>query len=112
MYELIVYPIECEGGDIEWGAKYLDFSGVVGGGDTPEEAVKEARENLAVMIDYYKEKGRELPKPKTETDYNSKFFVRVSERLHKDITIFAEREGVGLNQLVNDALNLYVGIKN
>ena len=58
MHELIVYPIECEGGETEWGAKYPDFPGVVGGGDTPEEAVKEARENLAVMIDYYKEKGK------------------------------------------------------
>ena len=108
MYELIVYPIEGDDGIIEWGAKYNDFNSVVGGGATPEEAVKEARENLAVMIEYYKKNNRELPKPRLAEDYSGKFLVRVSKRLHKDAMALANNEGVSLNQLINDALNRYV----
>ena len=109
MYEIIVYPIAGNDGVAEWGAKYIDFNGVVGGGATPEDAVKEAQENLAVMIDYYKKNGKELPKPKSAGDYSGKFVVRVSKKLHKDAADLANYEGVSLNQIVNDALNRYVG---
>lgn len=108
MYELKVYEIESAGGK-QWVAEYIDFSGVCGGGETPEEAVKEAQENLEVTIEYYNQKGLPLPKPRAAFDYSGKFVVRVSKKLHKDMAYLADHEGVSLNQLVNDALNRYVG---
>ena len=48
---IFVYPIFLENGKTEWAAEYPSLPYLVGGGDSPEEAVKEAEENKKVYID-------------------------------------------------------------
>ena len=45
-----VYARRAEDGSIYWTAKYIGIDGVVGGGDTPEEAVADLKENYRVFI--------------------------------------------------------------
>lgn len=53
-YEIRVIPKMDASGKTYWTASYPAVSGVVGGGDTAEEAIKEAEENLEVFLDYLK----------------------------------------------------------
>lgn len=48
---IFVYPIFLKDGKIEWVAEYPSLPYLVGGGDSPEEAVKEAEENKKVYIE-------------------------------------------------------------
>lgn len=48
---IFVYPIFLENGKTEWVAEYPSLPYLVGGGDSPEEAVKEAEENKKVYIE-------------------------------------------------------------
>lgn len=48
---IFVYPIFLENGKTEWAAEYPSLPYLVGGGDSPEEAVKEAEENKKVYIE-------------------------------------------------------------
>ena len=48
---LFVYPIFLKNGKTEWAAEYPSLPYLVGGGDSPEEAVKEAEENKQVYIE-------------------------------------------------------------
>ncbi|MCL2177064.1 MAG: type II toxin-antitoxin system HicB family antitoxin [Firmicutes bacterium] len=105
MYEFYIFPLTGEDGSTQWGASYPDFPGVVGGGDTPEEAVKEAQENLAVTVEYYKDEGLPLPTPYKETKYD---VLVVDKDLRTSITEYAKDRGLSLNQLLSDALNQYI----
>lgn len=48
---IFVYPIFLKSGKTEWAAEYPSLPYLVGGGDTPEEAVKEAEKNKKVYIE-------------------------------------------------------------
>lgn len=48
---IFVYPIFLKNGKTEWAAEYPSLPYLIGGGDTPEEAVKEAEENKKVYIE-------------------------------------------------------------
>jgi antitoxin HicB len=101
-YEIRVYPIECEDGSVSWGASFPAVNGCAGGGDTPEEAIKEAYENLEVYITYLKEKGE--PIPQANEKYSGKFVVRITSALHRTIARQAEMNGVSLNHYVAEVL--------
>ena len=111
-YRINVYPITTEDGGISWEAVFPDFSHIVGGGDTPEEALREAYENLDVYFEYMGETN--LPQttnPYTEK-YSGKFLLRLSKRLHRDLALQAEKEGLSLNAFCSEALARYMGEKN
>ena len=48
---IFVYPIFLKNGKTEWVAEYPSLPYLVGGGNSPEEAVKEAEENKKVYIE-------------------------------------------------------------
>ena len=50
-FEAILYAVKTTDG-YEWCATYPDLPNVVGGGDTPEEAIKEAEENKKIYLEY------------------------------------------------------------
>ncbi len=54
---------KTEGTD-EWMASFPEINGCVGGGATPEEALKEARINLRAHINFMNEEGYEIPSPR------------------------------------------------
>jgi len=103
-YQIKIFPL-LEDKDVQWVAEYPDFPNVVGGGYSPEEALKSAEENLAYMIDYYKELGLPLPQPvEAAEEYSGKFTARISKTLHKKLSQLAQAEQVSINQIVTEAI--------
>ena len=107
-YPVAVYQIETEKG-YEWIAEFPDVKGCVGGGDTPEEAVCEAYENLEIHLEFLREEG--LPIPKASNNYNKsgKISLRVSKSLHESLSKCAKEEGISNNQFIVEAIAEKVG---
>lgn len=80
-------------------ARIPDFPGIITGGDTPEEALKNAIEALQLTIEVMQERKIPLPEPKNR--YSGQFNVRVPNELHRALTERAKEEGVSLNALIN-----------
>jgi predicted RNase H-like HicB family nuclease len=99
-YEIKIIP-ERESG--YFAVRFPDFPGIVTGGYSLEEAIKNAREALELTIDTMKRHKIPLPKPKTR--FSGQFNVRVPKDLHKELVRKAEEEGVSLNALVTYLLS-------
>lgn len=64
-YEIRVFPKLADDGSIYWTACYPSVPGCVGGGDTLEEAISDAQENLNVYLEHLQE---EKSKQKSERE--------------------------------------------
>lgn len=65
-YEIVLRTLtEDEGGS--WFAYYKDFKGVMGDGETPEEALKDARNAFTTFVQNALENGDKIPMPITST---------------------------------------------
>lgn len=110
-YELRVVPKKDCDGNIYWTAFYPVVDGCVGGGNTPEEAIAEAKENLEFYLEYLEDLHKPAPKEYEETAYNGKIALRVAKSTHQKMVQVAEEEGISLNSLINAAVENYLGKK-
>lgn len=112
MYRFEVFT-DCSEGCV-YAVKYFDFPNIVGFGETIEEAIKEADENLRYYIQYCKDKGIKIPEPSVheELEVSGKITLRMSKTLHKHTIERATREGVSLNSLLCEAISNYIYSKN
>lgn len=104
-YEVVVHQIKMEDGSVEWGAFFPCVKGCCGGGKTPEEAVKTAYENLDVYLEVLKEEGLPIPQEYEEPEYSGKFTFRTSRTKHKQIVELAKKEGLSLNNYLNELID-------
>ena len=91
--------------DGEFIAKCSSFSGLSAFGETEEEALYEAKIALELFIESYKERGIALPKPLRNPTYSGQLRLRLSKSLHERAARMASKDGVSLNQYINNALN-------
>lgn len=98
-YELKIIPEE--GG--YFAARFPDFPGIITGGNTPAEALRNAREALAVTLETMR--ARRILPPVPKHRFTGQFNVRVPRSLHRALVQKAEEEGVSLNALVTHLLN-------
>jgi antitoxin HicB len=95
----------------EEGGGYLvefpEYPGCVADGETPEEAIREARDALNSYLHTLEELGR--PLPVTGDVYGGQWRQRVPKSLHAALARRAEREGVSLNMLVTTMLAQSLG---
>lgn len=101
-YEVRIIPEE----DSYFVARFPDFPGIVTGGDSPDEALRNAQEALTVTLEVMREKKIPLPTPKHR--FSGQFNVRVPRSLHRTLAHKAEEEGVSLNALITHLLNTAV----
>ena len=106
-YKVVIYPIRCDDGTVSWGARFPAIDGCVGGGDSPDEAVKEAFENLEIHLKVMEEEGMAIPKE--DEQYSGKFALRMSKSLHEKAVMYAEHQGVSLNAFINETLSARIG---
>lgn len=104
-YRFISYPIETTNGT-EWAVEFPDLKGCCGGGDTPEEAIADAKYNKDSYLQTLIDEGKPLPQPTDpyNYDYSGKCTVRMSKTLHKELACLAEEENVSMNQLIVEAI--------
>ena len=110
-YEVRVFPKLAEDGSTYWTAYYPSIPDCIGGGDTVEEAICEAKENLELYLEFLKEECRKIPEDDYQSEHSGKIALRIPKGLHKRLAETAEREGVSVNLLINNALENYMGLK-
>lgn len=94
-YPMTVRPDEIDGGFV---AEVPDWPGVVGAGDTPDEAVSEAVEFVAAAVAWAEEDGRPVPLPLAT--YSGALQVRLPASLHRAVAQRAAAEGTSINATV------------
>ncbi|MBN1931451.1 MAG: type II toxin-antitoxin system HicB family antitoxin [Desulfobacterales bacterium] len=101
-YKIEIIPIaEEEGGGYLARLPQFGTLGIVGDGDTKEEALADLAENQKDRFRQYIEEGLEIPEPDVEIDeYSGKFVARIPKFLHRELTQAARKNGVSLNQYV------------
>ena len=90
---------------------FNDCKNIIGTGDTIEEAINEAEGNLDAYLAFCEEEGIEPPHPSKfdwMNDYSGKITLRMPKSLHRDIAEYAEKDGLSLNSIINDAIRQYL----
>lgn len=107
-YRIEIIPVSDEegGGFI---AKLPQFGrmGIIGDGETIEDAIKDLEKSKSLRFKRYIEEGVAIPVPEDEIfigDYSGKFLVRIPKTIHKELVFAAKTEGVSLNQLAGSIL--------
>lgn len=75
--------------------------------DFQSENAKELENEFHNAVDDYLEFCAEIGK-KPEKEYNGVFNVRISPELHKEVSVYAQAEGVTLNKVVEQAIRAMV----
>ena len=99
-YEIKIIPDRETG---YFAVRFPDFPGIVTGGYSLEQAIKNGKEALEVTLETMKKHRLSLPKPKTR--FSGQFNVRVPRDLHRELVRKAQEEGVSLNALVTYLLS-------
>lgn len=97
-----------------WIAEYSQISGIVGQGDTSEEAIRDLVELSQEIIKDYDENPNILPDPiefGDENEFSGNISLRMSKSLHKKTSELAKSEGISLNAFLNEAISIHVGVK-
>lgn len=104
-YPFIVFRTQADH-HVFWIAKSTQLNGCVGQGDTQDEAIAELADNEAAWLDTAQEVGIPIPDVPIETDqeYSGKLTLRVSHSVHKKAAMLAKKDGISLNQYINDAI--------
>jgi antitoxin HicB len=98
-------------GDGKWGwvARVEEIPGCTTRARTPQEAASRVTRLLSGWIAEAIQEGREVPEPKSAEGYSGRLLLRMPQTLHGELTRFAEREQVSLNQFITDVLAGAVG---
>ncbi|MBM6977875.1 type II toxin-antitoxin system HicB family antitoxin [Intestinimonas butyriciproducens] len=75
--------------------------------DFQSENAKDLEEQFHKAVDEYLEFCREIGK-EPQKEYNGLFNVRISPELHRQLSQFAQAEGVSLNKAVEQAIRTMV----
>ncbi len=104
-YPFSVFQMENEG-HVFWVAKSIYLKGCIGQGDTSDEAIRELDINEAEWLRTALEMGITIPQIPIEnaSDYSGKMTLRISPTVHEQAAMYARREGISLNQYINDAV--------
>lgn len=98
--EIVAIPDEEGGGFL---ARLPQFGelGIVGDGDTVEEAISDLAENKNVRFQHYLDEGLDIPEPDPGIDeYSGRFLMRLPKFLHRQLAESAQANGVSLNKYV------------
>ena len=104
-YPFRVYQTKIES-HVFWVAECPALKGCVGQGDTLDEALAELEINEQSWIEVAQDCGIEIPPIPMEnmTVYSGKLTLRVAPHVHQEAAELAKKQGVSLNQYINDAI--------
>jgi len=110
-YPMLLRPLqEDEGGG--WLAVIPDLPGCASDGDTPEGAVRNVLKAREAWLAVARDLGREIPKPALlSEDCSGKLTLRLPRSLHRQLSLRARMEGVGLNELLVYLISCGLGVK-
>ncbi len=85
-----------------------DLLGCIAQGATADEAVANLDEARHDWLEYRFAHGLAIPEPESE-DFGGKVLLRMPPSLHAALAHASKRQGVSLNQLLNNILSEYIG---
>jgi predicted HicB family RNase H-like nuclease len=108
-YRMDIIPIpEEEGGGFLARLPQFGELGIVGDGDTVEEALSDLAENKKVRFQHYLDEGLDIPEPDPGKDeYSGRFLMRLPKFLHRQLAESAQANGVSLNKYVCTLLAMH-----
>lgn len=112
-YLKLPYTIETKReSDGSYFIKVKELPGCMSVGESIEEAYAMIEDAMAEWIQFNLDAGRVIPEPEEyeSKTYSGKFVVRISSRLHQELSDAAEENGVSLNHLVTEMLSRGSGI--
>ena len=114
-YMSLNYPVEISVIPEDEGGGYLASIPLLPGCMTDGETVEEAYTNLQDakrewIIDML-DRGLPINEPNMKPRFSGRFVVRVPKTLHRLLAEESEREGISLNQFVNNSLAFVVAQK-
>jgi len=77
-----------------------EFEGLSAFGETPEEALAEAKTALQGFIEVLEEAGKALPDPQKTCPYSGQLRLRLPKSLHARLSEMARRDNTSLNTLI------------
>lgn len=110
-YEISVKKIYYDDDYFEYVASFLQFPDVIGAGCSVDEAIKDASIHLNLYFDYCKDNKIVIPEPVNKFElekYSGKLTLRIPKMLHKDLTEYAENDGMSINTIVIDSIRSYL----
>lgn len=114
-YMSLNYPVEISVIPEDEGGGYFACIPLLPGcwsdGETFEEAYKNILEVKGLWIEDMLDRGMLINEPNIKPRFSGRFVVRVPKTLHRLLAEESEREGISLNQFVNNSLALVVGQK-
>lgn len=78
-------------------ANVTEFPGLSAFGESPEDAVEEAKIAVEGFLKVYQEDGCPIPKPATLKPFSGQTRLRLPKTLHATLNQQAQKEGVSLN---------------
>lgn len=109
-YPFDVRPLTEEEGS-GWMVEFSDFAGIIGTGETIDQAIADAIEAKNGWIEALSENGKEIPEPNSSSKYSGKFALRMPKSLHHWVDVSAQKEGISTNQYINHILSMAKGKK-
>ncbi len=112
-YLKLPYTIETKReSDGSYFIKVKELPGCMSVGESIEEAYAMIEDAMADWIQFNLDAGRVIPEPEEyeAKTYSGRFVVRISSRLHQELSEAAEENGVSLNHLVTEMLSQGSGI--
>lgn len=94
-YPMELVPDPDEGG---FAVSFPDLPGCLSVGDTPADAVRNARDALREWLAAALEDGVPIPEPDSLEAWSGQFRLRMPRSLHRRLALQARREGVSMNQ--------------
>lgn len=97
--------------DGNFAAEILEFPGCIAVGETASEALANLEEVAVDWINAALEQGQNIPEPMENAEFSGRLVLRMAKSLHKKATLYAEREGVSLNQFIVNCIAEQVGMR-
>lgn len=111
-YPYTIIPLSIEDGS-GWVVEFLDLKGIIGIGDTIDEAVRDAMDAKEGWFQVCLEEGKDIPEPWSHLKkYSGNFALRMPKSLHQWVTDSADKEGISVNQYINHILAIAKGKKS
>lgn len=107
-YSRVVVP-ESDG---TFKGEILEFPGCIATAETAGEALSRLEEVAESWLESVLARGQSVPEPLEENDYSGKLMVRMPKGLHQRAAMWAEREGVSLNQFIVASVAEQVGARS
>ncbi len=107
-YARMIFPED----DGTFRGEVLEFPGCIASGESASEALDHLEEAAKSWVSAAIELGQTIPEPvDAANSFSGRLVLRIPKSLHKKATLFAEREGVSLNQFIATSLSESVGEK-